>query len=146
MGPADLDRVMAIAASLRETPGWPRLAYMSAITPDAVPRRVALVAEAPGEIIGFVIGSLVASQAELESIAVDRAAQRKGIGAALLKALVNEAGLASVDEILLEVRASNRKALYLYGRAGFAEVGRRPGYYLDPTEDAVLMRLPMRGK
>jgi ribosomal-protein-alanine N-acetyltransferase len=38
------------------------------------------------------------------------------------------------------VRATNRAAVALYGRAGFREVGRRRGYYRDPVEDAVLMR------
>jgi|SRR5579859_2277716 len=138
---ADLGRVMAIAASLREVPQWPKAAYLAAIAPGAVPRRLALVAEADAGIAGFVVGSVVAPQAELESIVVDRGARRRGIGTALLVALIREAAVAGAEEILLEVRASNRKAMELYGKAGFAEVGRRPGYYLDPTEDAVLMRL-----
>ena len=138
---ADLGRVMAIAASLREAPQWPRAAYAAAILPGAVPKRIALVAEVDGAVAGFVVGLVVASQAELESIVVDRAARRRGIGAALLRGLVQEAALAGAEEVLLEVRASNRSAMELYGKAGFAEVGRRPGYYLDPMEDAVLMRL-----
>lgn len=137
----DLGKVMSIAASLREAPQWPKTAYYAAIAPGAMPRRVALVAEDDSGVSGFVFGSVVAPQAELESIGVDRAAQRRGIGDALLNALIREAAIAGAEEILLEVRASNRKAMQLYGKAGFVEVGRRPGYYLDPTEDAVLMRL-----
>jgi ribosomal-protein-alanine N-acetyltransferase len=141
MAESDLGRVMEIAASLREAPQWPRAAYAAAIAPGAVPKRIALVAEVEGAVAGFVVGLVVASQAELESIAVDRAVQRRGIGAALLRGLIQEAALAGAEEVLLEVRASNRRAMELYGKAGFAEVGRRPGYYLDPMEDAVLMRL-----
>jgi ribosomal-protein-alanine N-acetyltransferase len=141
MAESDLGRVMAIGASMREAPQWPRAAYAAAIVPGAVPKRIALVAEVEGAVAGFVVGLVVAAQAELESIAVDRAVQRRGIGAALLNALIREAVLAGAGEVLLEVRASNRRAAQLYSKAGFAEIGRRPGYYLDPTEDAVLMRL-----
>jgi [ribosomal protein S18]-alanine N-acetyltransferase len=146
MAVEDLDQVMAISASFREAPQWPRSAYMSAIAPAAGPWRVALVAEADGEVIGFVTGSLVALQAELESIAVDRAVHRRGIGAALLESLIREAASAGAEEILLEVRVSNLRALQLYGRAGFVEVGRRRGYYLDPAEDAILMRYQIRSQ
>jgi len=140
----DLDRVLAIGASLRETPQWPRAAYMTAIAATAGRWRLALVAEVQGKIAGFVMGSLVVSQAELETIAVDRTFQRKGIGAALLEALIREADLAGAEEILLEVRASNQRARHLYERAGFVEIGLRRGYYLDPAEDAVLMRQPIK--
>jgi ribosomal-protein-alanine N-acetyltransferase len=46
MMPADLDRVMEIAESLKEAPHWPRTAFERALDPEAQPRRVALVAEA----------------------------------------------------------------------------------------------------
>jgi ribosomal-protein-alanine N-acetyltransferase len=44
------------------------------------------------------------------------------------------------EEIRLELRASNIRALRLYRQCGFTVAGHRPGYYLDPPEDAVLMR------
>jgi ribosomal-protein-alanine N-acetyltransferase len=43
-------------------------------------------------------------------------------------------------EIWLEMRESNMRAIGLYQRCGFTTAGRRPGYYVDPTEDALLMR------
>jgi ribosomal protein S18 acetylase RimI-like enzyme len=46
-----------------------------------------------------------------------------------------------VSELTLEVRASNRAALGFYRAQGFEETGRRPRYYADPEEDAVLMGL-----
>jgi ribosomal-protein-alanine N-acetyltransferase len=45
MSAADLERVMELAESLKEAPQWPRAAYVCALDPEAVPRRVALVAE-----------------------------------------------------------------------------------------------------
>ena len=56
-------------------------------------------------------------------------------------ALAEELRLAQVGEVLLEVRASNCPALALYRALGFAETGRRPLYYVDPEEDALLLRL-----
>ena len=47
------------------------------------------------------------------------------------------------EQVDLEVRASNEAALRLYRRAGFRAIGRRRGYYADPIEDAVLLRLDL---
>jgi ribosomal-protein-alanine N-acetyltransferase len=49
--------------------------------------------------------------------------------------------LARIDEVLLELRASNRPALGLYRTLGFVDAGRRSRYYQEPVEDAVLLRL-----
>jgi len=139
----DLDRVMGIAASLKEAPHWPRSAYLAAMETEAVPRRIALVAEEPGSgvIAGFAVASLLPPQAELESIAVASALQRRGLARQLLAALAAELREALVAEVLLEVRASNQPALGLYRQLGFEKTGLRTRYYLDPIEDAVLMRL-----
>jgi ribosomal-protein-alanine N-acetyltransferase len=143
---ADLDSVIEIAESLKEAPHWPRSAYQEAVNcGGAARRRIALVAENHGSkiVTGFVVASLLAPQAELESIAVVRAAQRHGLARRLFASLAAELARAEITEILLEVRPSNGSALGLYRRLGFAETGRRPRYYLDPAEDAVLMRLEL---
>jgi ribosomal-protein-alanine N-acetyltransferase len=61
----------------------------------------------------------------------------------LLDALVNELKTLGVLEIILEVRASNPSALAFYSSAGFVQTGLRRAYYVDPIEDAVLMRLQL---
>jgi ribosomal-protein-alanine acetyltransferase len=255
MRAADLEQVMALAASLKDAPQWPRAAYVSALDKDSTPRRIALVAEdvgqkvlaadrlealkghgfsrvieqpekagalapegtqavvstfpqglkpkvfsvqpaarlkprpfkagapsdrslsmgwkagapsdgslsmgwktvnfaAPkeecspaddavksGRVVGFLIASVLAPQVELESIAVSMADQRRGIGRKLFFALVEKLRAAEAREFLLEVRASNEKALGFYRSLGWSEAGRRPRYYADPEEDAVLMSL-----
>jgi len=141
MTPADLDRVMEVAESLKEAPQWPRTAFERALDPEAQPRRVALVAEAMGEVAGFAVASLLPPEAELETIAVDPTAQRQGLARRLFTELAAELGAAQIREVILEVRASNQPALGLYRGLGFAEAGRRVRYYHDPVEDAVLMRL-----
>jgi ribosomal-protein-alanine N-acetyltransferase len=146
MSPEDLYRVMEIATSLKEAPRWPRTAFLSALDPEAVPRRIALVTV--GEqltVTGFAVASLMPPQAELETIAVAAAEQRRGMGRRLLDELVEKLSLAGVREVILEVRASNLPALALYRQLGFVETGRRPRYYQAPEEDAILMRLGLEG-
>jgi ribosomal-protein-alanine N-acetyltransferase len=146
----DMDRVMEIAASLRQAPQWPHEAYRAALKLDpdpnaAPPRRIALVVEVSGKVAGLAVASLMPPQAELEIIAVDTHFQRRGLARKLFAELAGKLGLAGATEIILEVRASNLPALGLYRRLGFAETGRRPRYYHDPEEDAVLMRLGLEG-
>jgi len=146
MNEADLEQVMAIAASLEDAPHWPATAYLAALKTESTPRRIALVAEQriTGAVMGFAIASLIPPQAELETIAVSAAAQRHGIGRRLFFAMDQELRTAGVGEVLLEVRASNRPALCFYGSQGWSETGRRPRYYADPEEDAVLMSLKLK--
>ena len=94
-------------------------------------------------VAGFALASIVAREAELETIAVAADGQRRGAGGFLLRALVDELRTAQASELILEVRASNRTALGFYKAQGFEETGRRLRYYADPEEDAVLMRLKL---
>ena len=77
MSPEDLDRVMEIAASLKDAPQWPREAYTAALdmdpNQDATPRRIALVTDGgqAGKVMGLAVASLIPPQAELETIAAD---------------------------------------------------------------------------
>ncbi len=64
-----------------------------------------------------------------------------GVGAALCEAVVAWCAGRGATEVELEVRAGSAGAIALYERLGFVAVGRRPGYYRSPMEDAVLMRL-----
>jgi ribosomal-protein-alanine N-acetyltransferase len=143
MTPADLDRVMEIAESLKEAPQWPRSAYLAALDPEAAPRRIALVVEEPAAcmVAGFAVASLLPPEAELEIIAVAPTAQRRGLARQLFFSLATELRTAEVIGVMLEVRATNQPALEFYRRLGFVETGHRPRYYHDPVEDAILMCL-----
>lgn len=145
MTPADLDRVIEIAASLSQAPHWPREAYLAALGGKATPMRIALVAEdeASGTVAGFVVACLTPPEAELETIAVAAGFQRRGLARQLFQALAGALRQQRVSVTLLEVRASNEQALALYRALGFEVAGRRPRYYADPVEDAVLMRLAL---
>ncbi len=63
----------------------------------------------------------------------------RGIGAALMAALLDLARNQRAQRLDLEVRASNETAIRLYDRLGLRETGRRRSYYRAPEEDAVLM-------
>jgi ribosomal-protein-alanine N-acetyltransferase len=141
MSAADLPRLLEIAASLPQAPHWPPSAYLQAIDLEAVPPRIALTATdiEDGMPLGFLIASLVPPEAELETIAVHQTAQRQGIGRLLMDALCEELRNRKMTKVVLGVRASNLPAIRLYRTNGFQEVGRRPSYYADPEEDALLL-------
>jgi ribosomal-protein-alanine N-acetyltransferase len=92
-------------------------------------------------VAGFLVASLMPPEAELELIAVDPGAQRRGFARRLFTELAEKLRAAQVAEVVLEVRASNLPALALYRKLGFVESGRRKDYYQIPVEDALLMRL-----
>ena len=145
MEAADVAQVVALAKGLDEAPHWPATVYRQAIGADSVPRRMALVAAGarPERIVGFALASLLPPEAELEAIAVAREGQRRGLGRRLFQALAAELKAAGARELRLEVRASNGRAREFYEAFGFARVGMRRGYYADPVEDAVLMRIEL---
>ncbi|MGC1463727.1 MAG: ribosomal protein S18-alanine N-acetyltransferase [Terracidiphilus sp.] len=96
-----------------------------------------------GRVVGFLVARVVGPEAELESIAVSAAEQRRGIGRRLLFAMKDELKQAGAREVLLEVRVSNQRALDFYRSLGWSEIGRRLRYYADPEEDAVVMSLKL---
>jgi len=99
---------------------------------------VALIAE-PG---GFALVRIIADEAELLTIAVQPDLRRKGLGARLLSAALDQTAKRGAVSMFLEVAATNQPALALYQRAGFRPVGRRPGYYIGPDarDDALILR------
>lgn len=139
----DLARVREIATGLKDAPQWPETVYAQALEPGGV-RRVALVAQDEARVVGFAVASVVGATAELETLGVTETSQRGGVGTMLMEALKGEVLGAGAEELLLEVRAGNERALGLYRRMGFVEAGRRKGYYAEPVEDAVLLRLLVR--
>jgi [ribosomal protein S18]-alanine N-acetyltransferase len=145
MAATDLDRLVEIAAALDHAPHWSRRIFEAALDPSS-PRRIALIAEdsGTGTVVGFAVAGLVAPDAELESIAVSAGHQRRGVAHRLYEAMADELGRSQVRDVVLEVRESNQAARAFYTSLGFVEEGRRAGYYADPLEDAVLMRIQIR--
>lgn len=95
---------------------------------------------------GFLLGRVIADEAELLTIAVAPEARRQGEGARLLAAFAQAAKARGATTAFLEVAENNAAARALYARAGWAQAGRRKGYYHSPEGDAldaVVMTLPL---
>ncbi|RSL15803.1 ribosomal-protein-alanine N-acetyltransferase [Edaphobacter aggregans] len=145
---ADLDAVVVLERSVAEAPHWGAAEYAAIVASgDGGVRRCLFVADVEGRVIGFAVGKVIGAgtegSAELESVAVDVAARRMGVGRALCGSVVKwcrEVGSVVVE---LEVRAASAGAIALYEGLGFVGVGRRRGYYRDPVDDALLMRLEL---
>ncbi len=90
-------------------------------------------------LLGFAVGICAGAYAELESIAVSPQTRRQGVGKALCQQIIVWSRQVGAHTLELEVRASSHGALALYRSLGFIEQGRRPGYYRNPSEDALLM-------
>lgn len=141
----DVAAIIALERRVAEAPHWPEEEYRAMISakPGELVRRCLFIAETAYGVLGFAVGKRIEAvgEAELESVVVDAAARRAGVGRALCEAVIawcRDAGATSVE---LEVRAGSAGAQALYRKLGFAEIGRRPAYYREPVEDAVLMRL-----
>lgn len=95
-----------------------------------------LVARENGVVIGYAGLARLGAEAEVHNIGVDPAHQRRGIGRALLRALLHRAPGATV---FLEVRTDNEPAINLYRSEGFAVIGTRRRYYRPSGADAFTM-------
>ncbi|PZX18381.1 ribosomal-protein-alanine N-acetyltransferase [Palleronia aestuarii] len=90
---------------------------------------------------GFALGSVVADEAELLTLAIDPAAQRQGKGRDCLSRYHAAARMRGAVTAFLEVAETNVAARALYARAGYARTGLRRGYYADGAQriDALLL-------
>ncbi len=147
-GAPDLAAVVALERTTAEAPHWTEAEYAAIVASSAsTVRRCLFVAQTASELTGFAVGKVIGkgpeASAELESVAVAAEARRSGVGRALCVAVIDWCRAQGAVEMELEVRASSAGAIALYTGLGFVEVGRRPGYYAEPKDDAVLMRLEL---
>ena len=137
MALADLPQVMELEEELFAPDTWTAAMYRDELAQTDT--RHYLVADDEGLVVGYAGLIAYADEAHVATIGVTVARQAEGIGALLLDALLAEADRRS-PVVLLEVRADNESAQGLYRRRGFAEIGRRRGYYQPSGTDAVVMR------
>ena len=93
---------------------------------------------------GFLIGRVVAGEAEVLTLAVHPDAQRSGIGRRLLNRFLAEAKTRGAEVAFLEVAADNAAAAALYRSSGFTAAGRRNGYFTGasgPVDALIFTRL-----
>ena len=92
------------------------------------------------QVVGYIGSQTVLDGADMMNIAVDPAYRRQGIAERLVEKLVVGVCEKGAICLLLEVRASNAPAIKLYEKLGFVQIGRRPNYYRNPKEDALILR------
>ena len=92
---------------------------------------------------GFLLGRVVADEAELLTLAVAPEGRRQGRGRALTAEFAAAARAGGAATAFLEVAAGNAAARALYAAQGWTEAGRRRGYY-GPGRDALVLRLDLR--
>ena len=99
------------------------------------------VFEQDGRIVGYAGLQIVLDEGYITNVAVTEEFRGRGIGSALIESLKNIALEKGLSFISLEVRRSNNGAIALYKKHGFKQVGERRGFYVNPTEDAIIMTL-----
>lgn len=135
----DVDEVHALECSVFPHP-WSRANFSDSIDAgyDAW-----LLRAADGELAGYFLLMYALDEAHLLDVAVAGKRHGTGLGRYLLDTLCARAKEMGAESVLLEVRPSNERALAVYKRFGFAEIGRRKAYYPaheGKREDAIVMR------
>ena len=133
---SDIPAVHEIERSSFNEP-WPEHALRQELTGNRLARY--LVAERDGRIVGYAGVWLMVDEAHITTFGVLPDARRSGVGVRMLLAVAELGIELGAARLTLEVRPSNAPAIALYERFGFAVVGRRPRYYTDDGEDALIM-------
>ena len=93
-----------------------------------------------GQVIGYVGSQTVLGETDMMNIAVQPDYRKQGVAQMLISELIAQLATNDVKCLTLEVRVSNDPAISLYHKMGFEQVGRRPNYYHNPKEDALILR------
>lgn len=135
----DIEAAAEMERELFPGESWSAATFWSELA--GVPQRHYLVAvDDHDRLLGYAGLALAPPDADVQTVAVAARAQRLGLGARLLAALLEEAVRQGVTQVFLEVHEDNAAAHRLYASFGFERIGRRRGYYDAGRHDAVLMR------
>jgi ribosomal-protein-alanine N-acetyltransferase len=141
----DLEQAQAIDRLSFSLP-WPASAYRYELKEN--PHSMQWVAVAPeivdpgnsqGRVVGVIVVWLILDEAHIAPLAVHPDYRGRGISRDLLAEALIGAIQRGARQATLEVRAGNIAAQRLYDSFHFAVVGRRPRYYKDNHEDALIM-------
>ena len=136
---SDLDHVFALEQSVYPHP-WSMANFEDSLNSNY---EAWVLRDRDGDLLGYFLLMAVVDEAHLLNVAVSAEKQGQGLGRFLLNQAVACARGLGMESVLLEVRPSNTRALQIYERYGFKQIGRRKGYYPaanQQREDAVVMR------
>lgn len=148
MTQADLPAVLAIDRASFSLP-WPESAYLYEVNSNESSVCQVIVSDEPGQvskIIGMVVTWVILDEAHIATIATHPDYRQKGVARLLLSENLVAVMARGARRAMLEVRNGNLAAQALYRQFGFEIAGRRPHYYKDNGEDALLMTLPLLDK
>ena len=140
MQAADLGGVQLVEQASYDYP-WSRAVFRDCLLAGFYSQ----VLEIDGQVSGYAIMSIAASEAHILNLCVHPNVRRLGFGRRLLSSLLSKARDAAAKQVFLEVRPSNAAALALYRSLGFEEIGLRRAYYQarDGRENAVVLALSL---
>lgn len=132
----DLDSILYIENSSFATP-WTRESFEKEIRNNQLAKY--LVIEYGNQIVGYGGMWFIIDEAHITNIAIEKEFRNKRLGSFLVKAMIEYAEKLGIHRMTLEVRQSNISAQRLYEKFGFRPCGKRPKYYQDNNEDAIIM-------
>lgn len=141
----DLDAVLLIERGAYEFP-WTRGNFVDSLRAGYDMQVLWSVCGARSDRVGYFVAMVGVDEMHLLNLTVSPAHQGQGHARHMLDALARLALRRHAQQLWLEVREANARARQLYERYGFADVGRRRGYYPaagGAREDAVVMSLPL---
>jgi len=136
-GDSDLEGVLDVGAESFTNP-WTREMYVGETNNQSV-CHVWVVRTGESPVAGFCAFWLVCDEVHINNLAIRPRLRGRGLGTALVQAVLGHAVAVGARRATLEVRESNAGARRLYERLGFYVGGRRPGYYTSPVEDALIL-------
>jgi len=104
-----------------------------------------LQASANSRLISYIFFHIIADEMEILKVAVDPLMRGCGIGFQMVAESLSIAEQKGAESSFLEVRQSNIAAINLYHKSGFEIIGKRPGYYPETKEDALVMMKMLKG-
>jgi len=139
MEPGDIPAVVTIDQTSFSLP-WPESSYRYEVHDNKAAR--CFVAEDNNhKIVAMIVSWMIVDELHIATFATHLNFRRKGIGSRLLREALDDARAAGARRAFLEVREGNLAAQEMYQKFGFKVTGRRPRYYRDNDEDAILMTL-----
>lgn len=132
----DLDTILEIENTCFAAP-WTRNSFEDEIRNNHLAKY--LIIQYDGQIVGYGGMWIIVDEAHITNIAIDKEFRNKGLGSLLVKLMIEYVEELGIYAMTLEVRESNMAAQGLYMKFGFKAYGKRPKYYQDNNEDAVIM-------
>ncbi len=93
-----------------------------------------------GSVASYVGMMCVPPEGQITNVATHPSYRGHGYARQVLRSLIDYAKGIGIENITLEVRASNTPAISLYESLGFYRTGERPRFYTRPVEAAILMQ------